>query len=135
SSRRRHTRSTRDWSSDVCSSDLVPSALSVRTLGLAVRPLIRFAGGGAGTGAGTGAGAGSFPPSVPVAGRTSLPDAIAQANGPLPAPDEFQLQSTSWEVPALLATTVPAAFFTVTVHGKADVRRAWTRTAPPRTPL
>src|SRR5207247_3324326 len=25
SSRRRHTRSTRDWSSDVCSSDLVPS--------------------------------------------------------------------------------------------------------------
>src|SRR5438105_9620087 len=24
SSRRRHTRSTRDWSSDVCSSDLVP---------------------------------------------------------------------------------------------------------------
>src|SRR5207247_5594327 len=26
--RRRHTRSTRDWSSDVCSSDLVSAALS-----------------------------------------------------------------------------------------------------------
>src|SRR5207249_7355672 len=26
SSRRRHTRSKRDWSSDVCSSDLLPSA-------------------------------------------------------------------------------------------------------------
>src|SRR5207247_7873590 len=26
SSRRRHTRSTRDWSSDVCSSDLAPGA-------------------------------------------------------------------------------------------------------------
>src|SRR5699024_12223988 len=26
SSRRRHTRSKRDWSSDVCSSDLVPSS-------------------------------------------------------------------------------------------------------------
>src|SRR5207247_5958686 len=30
SSRRRHTRSTRDWSSDVCSSDLVACADSVR---------------------------------------------------------------------------------------------------------
>src|SRR5207247_3201034 len=28
SSRRRHTRSTRDWSSDVCSSDLWPKALN-----------------------------------------------------------------------------------------------------------
>ena len=82
-----------------------------------------------------GAGAGSFPPSVPVAGRTSLPDAIVQANGPLPAPAELQLQSMSCEVPVLLATAVPAAFFTVTVHGKAAVRRAWKRTAPPRTPL
>src|SRR5207249_9614014 len=28
SSRRRHTRSKRDWSSDVCSSDLTPGALA-----------------------------------------------------------------------------------------------------------
>src|SRR5690606_40470143 len=27
SSRRRHTRFSRDWSSDVCSSDLIPSAI------------------------------------------------------------------------------------------------------------
>ena len=71
----------------------VPSAFRVRTLGLAVSPLIRFAGGG--TGGGTGVGAGSFPPSVPVAGRTSFPEAIVQTNGPLPAEPEFQLQSTS----------------------------------------
>src|SRR5207247_4174411 len=31
SSRRRHTRSTRDWSSDVCSSDLSLNTASVRT--------------------------------------------------------------------------------------------------------
>src|SRR5690349_21883797 len=30
SSRRRHTRSLRDWSSDVCSSDLIPVAVHVR---------------------------------------------------------------------------------------------------------
>src|SRR6266849_8890570 len=30
SSRRRHTRSTRDWSSDVCSSDLVAGGLTRR---------------------------------------------------------------------------------------------------------
>src|SRR5206468_6674802 len=35
SSRRRHTRSDRDWSSDVCSSDLVPSAESAPELGFA----------------------------------------------------------------------------------------------------
>src|SRR5215469_4998789 len=29
SSRRRHTRSLRDWSSDVCSSDLVPGLVAV----------------------------------------------------------------------------------------------------------
>src|SRR6266403_87487 len=29
SSRRRHTRSLRDWSSDVCSSDLIPAAVEV----------------------------------------------------------------------------------------------------------
>src|SRR5699024_11879725 len=32
SSRRRHTRSKRDWSSDVCSSDLTPTARSGVTL-------------------------------------------------------------------------------------------------------
>src|SRR5207247_7900561 len=32
SSRRRHTRSTRDWSSDVCSSDLNVSATEIRML-------------------------------------------------------------------------------------------------------
>src|SRR6266496_4936695 len=31
SSRRRHTRSLRDWSSDVCSSDLLVGALAVRS--------------------------------------------------------------------------------------------------------
>src|SRR5256884_6793471 len=30
SSRRRHTRCSRDWSSDVCSSDLIPALLSFR---------------------------------------------------------------------------------------------------------
>src|SRR5207249_6061162 len=34
SSRRRHTRSKRDWSSDVCSSDLVGSAVQLVTNGL-----------------------------------------------------------------------------------------------------
>src|SRR5699024_11857374 len=29
SSRRRHTRSKRDWSSDVCSSDLIPKAIGI----------------------------------------------------------------------------------------------------------
>src|SRR2546421_1194634 len=32
SSRRRHTRSDRDWSSDVCSSDLRPGAFDTSTL-------------------------------------------------------------------------------------------------------
>src|SRR5204863_3332477 len=32
SSRRRHTRSLRDWSSDVCSSDLVPEDACARVL-------------------------------------------------------------------------------------------------------
>src|SRR5206468_8414731 len=32
SSRRRHTRSDRDWSSDVCSSDLNPLSIGMRTL-------------------------------------------------------------------------------------------------------
>src|SRR3989440_2961455 len=32
SSRRRHTRSDRDWSSDVCSSDLLPDTVGVREL-------------------------------------------------------------------------------------------------------
>src|SRR5438105_9496803 len=40
SSRRRHTRSTRDWSSDVCSSDLVDSwvAARLRSLPASARP-------------------------------------------------------------------------------------------------
>src|SRR6266849_8615391 len=48
SSRRRHTRSTRDWSSDVCSSDLVRPLLSLHARGrrdsatLAVRGVVRF---------------------------------------------------------------------------------------------
>src|SRR6266536_6138423 len=40
SSRRRHTRSTRDWSSDVCSSDLVAlTPDQVRELGLPEEPI------------------------------------------------------------------------------------------------
>src|SRR5438105_6466186 len=35
SSRRRHTRSTRDWSSDVCSSDLVAVVVSAAVIALA----------------------------------------------------------------------------------------------------
>src|SRR5216684_2498716 len=34
SSRRRHTRCSRDWSSDVCSSDLVPSATGLGTVAI-----------------------------------------------------------------------------------------------------
>src|SRR5699024_12235161 len=34
SSRRRHTRSKRDWSSDVCSSDLVSTVFNVNFIGL-----------------------------------------------------------------------------------------------------
>src|SRR3712207_6925270 len=36
SSRRRHTRYWRDWSSDVCSSDLFPMAMGTRKIGPAV---------------------------------------------------------------------------------------------------
>src|SRR5216683_4862767 len=36
SSRRRHTRSDRDWSSDVCSSDLQPEELPVPDMGYVV---------------------------------------------------------------------------------------------------
>src|SRR5699024_11519231 len=36
SSRRRHTRSKRDWSSDVCSSDLPGEVVSVKVLGVDV---------------------------------------------------------------------------------------------------
>src|SRR5207247_3868374 len=42
--RRRHTRSTRDWSSDVCSSDLILSGLGFRVDEL-TRPLAEFSGG------------------------------------------------------------------------------------------
>src|SRR2546429_2721542 len=34
SSRRRHTRCSRDWSSDVCSSDLIPTMRLLHELGL-----------------------------------------------------------------------------------------------------
>src|SRR5205809_1152699 len=37
SSRRRHTRCSRDWSSDVCSSDLFPNLRAIRTQKLARR--------------------------------------------------------------------------------------------------
>src|SRR5207249_8413323 len=39
SSRRRHTRSKRDWSSDVCSSDLLPLTLFLFRFGFAWRLL------------------------------------------------------------------------------------------------
>src|SRR5207249_9199548 len=39
SSRRRHTRSKRDWSSDVCSSDLEPTAVAPTRYLREVRPL------------------------------------------------------------------------------------------------
>src|SRR5436309_11601970 len=38
SSRRRHTRFSRDWSSDVCSSDLIDSRQLVRTRRMATPP-------------------------------------------------------------------------------------------------
>src|SRR5690349_23059890 len=37
SSRRRHTRSLRDWSSDVCSSDLTPALIAAYLTGLPMR--------------------------------------------------------------------------------------------------
>src|SRR5438105_10741334 len=40
SSRRRHTRSTRDWSSDVCSSDLLSADVVVRPDGKISLPLL-----------------------------------------------------------------------------------------------
>src|SRR5690349_16776281 len=40
SSRRRHTRSLRDWSSDVCSSDLIGALLGADEFGFATAPLI-----------------------------------------------------------------------------------------------
>src|SRR6266436_5741500 len=49
SSRRRHTRCSRDWSSDVCSSDLVetevPKAGTVRTYGVVTEVASRHEGG------------------------------------------------------------------------------------------
>src|SRR5699024_12198439 len=54
SSRRRHTRSKRDWSSDVCSSDLSSPFLSVAS---SSSPANSAAGLGASLGAGTGAAA------------------------------------------------------------------------------
>src|SRR5206468_8363323 len=36
--RRRHTRSDRDWSSDVCSSDLRPAGNGNESIGAALRP-------------------------------------------------------------------------------------------------
>src|SRR5690606_40884912 len=42
SSRRRHTRFSRDWSSDVCSSDLAPSWVPAERISLAVALTIRF---------------------------------------------------------------------------------------------
>src|SRR5207249_5758987 len=45
SSRRRHTRSKRDWSSDVCSSDLTPTArCSDVHLAVGVPPMLRMHG-------------------------------------------------------------------------------------------
>src|SRR5438105_14025707 len=44
SSRRRHTRSTRDWSSDVCSSDLQPDSHAIAERDANRVVLLRFAG-------------------------------------------------------------------------------------------
>src|SRR6266571_7708720 len=44
SSRRRHTRLTCDWSSDVCSSDLISVALVAATIVVPLQPTIREAG-------------------------------------------------------------------------------------------
>src|SRR6266536_458319 len=44
SSRRRHTRSTRDWSSDVCSSDLVLLMLDLGAIGVLMSPAGRSRG-------------------------------------------------------------------------------------------
>src|SRR5699024_12135060 len=41
SSRRRHTRSKRDWSSDVCSSDLVPDDISKDKVGVIAPETVR----------------------------------------------------------------------------------------------
>src|SRR5690606_40248495 len=45
SSRRRHTRFSRDWSSDVCSSDLGKSMTAHAVMGLLPRPHVRVTGG------------------------------------------------------------------------------------------
>src|SRR5699024_11713189 len=85
SSRRRHTRSKRDWSSDVCSSDLCPGPASTGHL----EPVLRAdAAGGQGAGddgAGPGDGEGAVhPQSHPVlgsglrGGRGDLVEAGAQ---------------------------------------------------------
>src|SRR5690606_39618936 len=59
SSRRRHTRFSRDWSSDVCSSDL-QAALAARTREAAAREAARrsAASGGGGSSSGGGGGGG-----------------------------------------------------------------------------
>src|SRR5690606_39809022 len=38
SSRRRHTRFSRDWSSDVCSSDLIPATAGIDHTGVVTKP-------------------------------------------------------------------------------------------------
>src|SRR5699024_11828163 len=66
SSRRRHTRSKRDWSSDVCSSDLGPVTLDPQ-VGAAVREIADVPGESAGAdGPGTSTGAdGTGEPGAP----------------------------------------------------------------------
>src|SRR2546422_10842611 len=74
SSRRRHTRCSRDWSSDVCSSDLHARHRGARSLG---RLAIDAIDARAGTGVSEGAFAGSWP--------SGMSSAIAPAAGPRPA--------------------------------------------------
>src|SRR5690606_39990213 len=67
SSRRRHTRFSRDWSSDVCSSDLVPVTEPRRAGGTAARMALFVAGLASACGS---------PPSATAANRNPEPGAV-----------------------------------------------------------
>src|SRR5262249_21750542 len=119
---------------------LVPSGLGVTTVGDAASFVSERAGrgGGAGTGGGWGCGGGGGSaaaiPSDPVAGR--IPGAlIVHAYRPLRAAAELHVQSTFDPLPLPLATVTPRWSTTLTVHARLELRRAWNRTGPPRTPI
>src|SRR5215207_10902833 len=84
SSRRRHTRSTRDWSSDVCSSDLAGAGLVV--LLLVGGGLLAFGGDGDGE---PEARPEPKPAALPRGGRTILPDFRVVAYYGAPQDDEL----------------------------------------------